>query len=205
MPVSAKQSKGERTAARILDAAERLFAERGFEGTSLREIARLAELREPGIYNYFAGKQALYAAVLDRALRPMIEAMEDQLRHPDALELNAALPGVMTDLLAAHPMMAALFQQALQGDEDSVGHTLIKEWLDRLVSRGMETMDALKLPQLDRRDMAIRVIAMFNLTTGYFLSQRILETLVAGKVTDPENIERQKRLLSRFARSSLAD
>ncbi len=53
--------------------------------------------------------------------------------------------------------------------------------------------------------LAIRIIAMFNLTTGYFLSQRAFETLVEGKVTDPENIERQKRLLSRLVRSALVE
>ena len=73
-PSDAGATKGERTAARILDAAEAVFAERGFEAASLREIARRAGLQQPGLYNHFASKRELYAAVLDRALTPMAEA-----------------------------------------------------------------------------------------------------------------------------------
>ena len=116
---SARPTKGERTRARILDCAEVLFASRGFTGTSLREIAGEVGIREPGLYNYFAGKQDLYDAVLDRALRPMAEAMEEVLGDDPASAVQADLPGRMTDLLLEHPRMAALFQQALQGDPEA--------------------------------------------------------------------------------------
>jgi AcrR family transcriptional regulator len=66
-----KLTKGERTAQRILDVAEELFAERGYDGTSLRQIADRAGIKQPGLYNHFAGKQALYEAVLFRALNPI--------------------------------------------------------------------------------------------------------------------------------------
>jgi len=74
-----------RTAERPLDAAESQFAARGFEGATLREIARGAGIREPDLYNYFASKEALYAAVLDRALGPMAAAMRGHLEGPDRL------------------------------------------------------------------------------------------------------------------------
>ena len=64
-------SKGEKTAGRIMDVAERLFARNGYAATTLREIAQEAGLREPGLYNHFANKEALYGAVLERSLRPM--------------------------------------------------------------------------------------------------------------------------------------
>ena len=44
---------------------------------------------------------------------------------------------------------------------------------------------------------------MFNLTTGYFLSQRALASLAGGDVTDPDNIARQKRLLHKVIRAML--
>jgi len=202
-----RKSKGALTAEKILDAAESLFAQRGYEGTSLREIASQVGIHEPGIYNHFKGKQALYAAVLDRALRPMLEAMRESIERPEPREAYAALPGVMTDRLAAHPRMAALFHQALQSDGESVGGRLIQEWLDRLFSQGMATLDAVGSEGLDRQDLAIRMIAMFNLTTGYFMSQRIFSGLVDDDddLADPVNIARQKKLLRQLVGSVLND
>lgn len=200
---TSKQSKGERTVERVLDAAEALFAERGYEGTSLREIARQAGIQQPGLYNYFENKQALYAAVLDRALAPMARAMHTQMRRAKPARIQTTLAAVMTDILLEHPKMAALFQQALQGDDASAGDRLIMRWLDRLFEQAIDTMHSLGAARVDRTDLAIQTIAMFNLTTGYFLSQRIFETLVGGDIADPDNIARQKKLLDRIVRAAL--
>jgi AcrR family transcriptional regulator len=55
------------TKRRILDAALEGFSERGFAGTSIRQIARAAGIRESAIYNHFAGKQAIFDALLSEA------------------------------------------------------------------------------------------------------------------------------------------
>src|SRR6202012_5956916 len=44
----------------------RLFAERGFEGTSIEEIAAQAGVSKPVVYEHFGGKEGLYAVVVDR-------------------------------------------------------------------------------------------------------------------------------------------
>ena len=51
---------------RILDAARDVFLARGFEGASIDEIAQVARAGKPTIYARFAGKEALYAAVIAR-------------------------------------------------------------------------------------------------------------------------------------------
>lgn len=51
------------TRERLLDVALQLFAQHGFAGTSMRMIARGAELRESSIYNHFGGKDELYREV----------------------------------------------------------------------------------------------------------------------------------------------
>ncbi len=199
---TSRKTKGEQTVERILDASETLFAERGYEATPLREIARRAGIQQPGLYNYFPSKQALYAAVLDRALVPMANAMDEHMQNTAPSEIQATLVGVMTDLLLEHPQMSALFQRALQGDPASIGNRLIKDWLDRLFGQAIEGLTSLGASKTDRVDLALETIAMFNLTTGYFLSQRILKTLVGGDVTDPEIVTRQKALLGRLARAA---
>ena len=214
-PTTAKTSKltkGERTAQRVLDAAEELFAMQGYDGTSLREIADVAGIREPGIYNHFAGKQALYEAVLFRALNPMAEALSLQMETASSLREYTELPSIITDLLFEHPAMASLFQRALQGDSSSVGNRLMNAWLEKLFRQGMENLEKFDgvstsstsgdNPEL-RATLALNVIAMFNLTTGYFLSQRAFASLTGGDLLDPDNIARQKRLLHRVIRAML--
>jgi DNA-binding transcriptional regulator YbjK len=62
-PVPQSASSGApQTRERILDVAEALFAERGFAGTSVRDIAASAGLTAASLYNHFDGKEALYDA-----------------------------------------------------------------------------------------------------------------------------------------------
>ncbi len=53
---------------RILDAAERVFLERGFQTASIDEIAELAPASKPTIYAHFPGKEALFTAVVARVI-----------------------------------------------------------------------------------------------------------------------------------------
>ena len=202
-PEVPKLTKGERTATRIMDVAEELFATQGYEGTSLRQIAQGAGLQEPGLYNHFSSKQGLYEAVLYRGLNPMAEAMSEQLGKAAGLRDYTDLPSAMTDLLVDHPQMAALFHQALQGDADSVGNRLVQGWLDTLFDQGMRSVEDMGTIDSDRETLALNVIAMFNLVTGYFLSQRVFESLTDSDISDPENVERQKRLLRKVIRAML--
>jgi AcrR family transcriptional regulator len=202
-------TKGERTARRILDIAEDLFARQGYDGTSLRQIAEGASIKEPGLYNHFPSKQDLYEAVLFRALNPMAEAMALHVNQASNLRDYTDLPSVMTDLLLEHPQMAALFQQALQGDSSSIGNQLVSEWLERLFDQGMRSVEQVgagerqDLSEHDRARMAINLIAMFNLTTGYFLSQKAFDSLAEGDLKHPDNIAQQKKLLRKVIRAML--
>jgi AcrR family transcriptional regulator len=204
--------KGERTAQRVMDVAEELFATQGYDGTSLRQIAQRAGIREPGLYNHFAGKQALYEAVLFRALNPMAQALSEHMDKAVSIREYTDLPAIITDLLLQHPKMALLFQRALQGDSSAVGNQLMNAWLEKLFSQGMksvETFGGVATPVSagqhaeNRATLALNVIAMFNLTTGYFLSQRAFASLAEGDLLDAQNIARQKRLLHKVIRAML--
>lgn len=210
--VLAKKNKGARTKQRILDVAEDLFAAQSYDGTSLRQIAERAGIREPGLYNHFAGKQALYEAVLFRALNPMAQALSQHMATASSLREYTDLPAIITDLLLEHPQMAALFQRAMQSDSSSVGNQLVNGWLEKLFNQGMNNLEAFDGAKIQGHDnpnvqhratLAINLIAMFNLTTGYFLSQRAFASLAEGDLLDPENIARQKQLLHKVIRAML--
>lgn len=63
----------------LIDIARRLFAERGFDGTSIEEIAARAEVSKPVVYEHFGGKEGLYAVVVDREVRRLLEMMQSAL------------------------------------------------------------------------------------------------------------------------------
>src|SRR3989449_11304042 len=81
MPTAAAKRRAGRGAAAlptrelILDTAEHLFAARGVEGVAVRDLAREMGITASSLYNHFPGKQALYAAVLERGLGPIVEAV----------------------------------------------------------------------------------------------------------------------------------
>jgi AcrR family transcriptional regulator len=57
---------GQERRQQLLDIGRKLFAERGFEGTSIEEIAAQAGVSKPVVYEHFGGKEGLYAVVVDR-------------------------------------------------------------------------------------------------------------------------------------------
>jgi len=206
------RTKGERTASRVMDIAENLFAAQGYDGTSLRQIADRADIKQPGLYNHFSSKEALYEAVLFRALNPMTLALSSYINDTSTLREYTDLPAIITDILLAHPTMAVLFQRAMQGDSSSAGNQLVNTWLEKLLHQGMVSLEAFEGVSTERAKtdaaqsraaLAINLIALFNLTTGYFLSQRAFSSLAQGELLDPENIARQKRLLHKVVRAML--
>jgi AcrR family transcriptional regulator len=56
----------------LLGIGRRLFAERGFEGTSIEEIAAQAGVSKPVVYEHFGGKEGLYAVVVDREVERLL-------------------------------------------------------------------------------------------------------------------------------------
>ena len=63
----------------LIQIARRLFAEKGFEGTSVEEIAATAEVSKPVVYEHFGGKEGLYAVVVDREVGYLLTEMETAL------------------------------------------------------------------------------------------------------------------------------
>ncbi len=105
------------TKVRLLDAAEREFAARGFQGARLREIAGDAGVQPALIHHYFADKQGLYRAVLDRALYST--STESLTLLGSARDLDTLLQGLVEMLLrfyaARTNVLAILRHEAVSG------------------------------------------------------------------------------------------
>ena len=84
----------------ILDAAKRAFAEKGYEGASIADIARIAQISDGLAYRYFRNKRDLLFAVLQKFYERILVDLETQVFKPRSLSRSsgsadqAAYPGV---------------------------------------------------------------------------------------------------------------
>jgi TetR/AcrR family transcriptional regulator len=69
---------------RIVASALRYFAEKGYAGTSLREIAEAARTTKPMIYYYFKSKEGLYISTLSDILQQFADAIDRATRPDDS-------------------------------------------------------------------------------------------------------------------------
>lgn len=190
-------SKGRRTANRILDVAEELFARKGYGATSLRDIASQVGLQQPGLYKHFSGKEDLYRQVYERALKPMIDLMDEILMRPNSDFSD--LTDHITDLLAAHPNIARLLIRAVissDSEPDPVG----LDWLHRMIGYGRKMNEKAGLPSSEEA-LGVQIVAIFNMLFGFFWASPLLESLSGRKATDPQAMAIQRDLLRTFVRS----
>jgi AcrR family transcriptional regulator len=77
----------------LLNVGRALFAEKGFEATSIEEIASRAGVSKPVVYEHFGGKEGLYAVVVDREMSDLLDRLTTALSagHPRTLVEQAAL------------------------------------------------------------------------------------------------------------------
>ncbi|WP_433266674.1 TetR family transcriptional regulator [Micromonospora vinacea] len=77
----------------LIATGRQLFAERGFDATSIEEVAARAKVSKPVVYEHFGGKEGLYAVVVDREVRALLDRITTALTagHPRELLEQAAL------------------------------------------------------------------------------------------------------------------
>lgn len=63
----------------LLTIGRRLFAEKGYEAVSVEEIAAVADVSKPVVYEHFGGKEGLYAVVVDREMNSLLERITSAL------------------------------------------------------------------------------------------------------------------------------
>jgi len=187
--------KGELTAERILDAAEALFAERGYAGTSLRDVATRVELRIPSLYNHFPSKDALYAAVLARGIGPVLALLgEFASQEASRRDTNALVARVMA-VLRRHPNLPRLIQhETLTGGARLT--PMLREWIAPVFGRAGEMADA--APGAGRwsaEERPLVVIAIYNVLVGYFTFAPLYGELEGVELLDDAGFERQTRLV----------
>jgi TetR/AcrR family transcriptional regulator len=176
----------------ILDAAERGFAGAGFAGTSMRDIARDAGLRnQASLYHYFEHKQELYEAVLHRAVDALVP-LWGTFGHDGAAHITTGIDAVV-DVLAAHPHLARLIQRAGLEDDAEVRDT-VSRLLRPLFDAGVRVLEDARGPW-ERAELEHVAAGLYNLIFGYFANQELLAAVMRNDPATPAMVARQRRFL----------
>jgi AcrR family transcriptional regulator len=169
----------------ILDAATELFAERGFGGVSVQDIADAAGTHKTTVLYHFATKDALHEAVLDEALGRLASVMREFLAGELRRDRLAYLLDQNQSFFASHIALARLLERELLEPAGS------EAYLDRFVepiyrpavASIQGAIDAGVIPPIDP---AFFIHDLHTQLIGYFCHRPLLERLRPG---DPYSVE----------------
>src|SRR5687768_4689972 len=77
-PTRSRMAAGERRE-QLITIARGVFAERGYDGAAIEEVAARAGVSKPVVYEHFGGKEGLYAVVVDRDVTLLLAMMREAL------------------------------------------------------------------------------------------------------------------------------
>jgi TetR/AcrR family transcriptional repressor of nem operon len=167
---------------RILSAAARLFDERGFDGTSIADLLELAGVNSGSLYHFFASKEVLAAAVVERCadrVRDLLEIVE--AASSDPIERVLAVVELRRRAMEAadpdHADPVGLLAAELGGRRPELAR-LAARYSERIVGRVREWLDAAgpRLPaETDRDGLARFVVTVLEGASMRARAERSLE------------------------------
>jgi AcrR family transcriptional regulator len=189
-----RRRKGERTAERILDAAERLFAERGYAGATLRDVASQVGLRTPSLYNHFPNKESLYAAVLERGISPVLDVLSEVVEAGDGSDRGTRqVVERAMELVGRRPNVPRLIQhETLSGGRHLT--PMLREWIQRTFARAYEMVEASSgAGRWEPDQFPLLVLAMYHVFVGYFAIAPVYKDLNGQDLLTDHALAKQTR------------
>ncbi|MEV5203695.1 TetR/AcrR family transcriptional regulator [Streptomyces sp. NPDC053720] len=149
------------TRQRIQDVALELFAEQGYEKTSLREISERLDVTKAALYYHFKTKEDILVGIFEDLNRPVEELLAWGKEQPRTLETKKEILNRYSDaLVAAAPLFRFMQENQAAVRELSIGKT-VKERVLGLVDLFME-------PDASLVDQVRCSTALFTMHTGMF-------------------------------------
>ncbi len=187
------------TAERILDAAEEVFAERGYDAASLGDVADRVGIRPQAIYNHFSGKRELYAAVLERLLCPFLTLLDDAASAPDVGHSALALTRDIA-FHARNPHLARILQYATLGGGEPL-ELLQRRWYRPFFERAL--LLAPEKNAIVQKNPALLpwvICAFHSLILGYATMAPLHRELLGIDPFSAEGVARQTEMLQELIR-----
>ncbi len=129
------ESPRQSTKERILQAAQEVFAERGFDGASTREIASRAEVNISSLHYHWDSKETLYRGIFAHIYHHLVTLVQDEITRPEspeqAREMIERTMGLIFDAFADDPTIPKLLLRRLieaPDLDDSAAAALSPSW-----------------------------------------------------------------------------
>lgn len=193
----------------ILDTAERLFVQQGFDGTSMRQITSEADVNLAAVNYHFGSKASLVQAVLKRRL---VVLNQERLRQLDELETcaqgNPLKPSQIVDAffgtllrLAASPDHAGknflpLLERTMI-DPTGFIRTLVAAEYASVMERYQAALFK-ALPDVPRAEIIWRFQFMLGATSYAIIGTEVLRTVIGWAAEDSDSAHDPDRLLQRL-------
>ena len=182
---------------RILDAAEILFAERGLAGTAVRDIAGKVGLNPASLYNHFPSKLALYEAVLERAVKPLLEVLQSAGNGENPPEGGIEFIEVIMNHLEHTPHLARLIHhEAVTGGVHLA--RLARVWIKPLANQAVEILKQTAGPEWAEEDYPLLIACWIHLIFGHFAMAPLFNEVFDTDTLSKESLERQSRFVQRI-------
>lgn len=195
------------TRERIMKAAERLFAERGYEATSIRAIVARARVNQAAINYHFSGKEGLYRAVLQAAFRGLTEQQVTHAGEASAMSREDALVAFIRRQM--RPLLAR---------DEASRHIRIFNWesvhptpvFRKLISEEAAPFmtvatDLVRrfLPAADYRTLVIATLWLVGQCSIFVRNRERLADPPLSLAYDEQEVDRLAELVSRWAIAGL--
>jgi AcrR family transcriptional regulator len=188
------------TRERIMKAAERLFAERGYDGTSIRAIVAKARVNQAAINYHFEGKDGLYREVLRGAFRAMTEHQLEHSQEVKGLSREDALSDFIRRQL--RPLMArdeaARAMRIFNWETvrpTAVFRSLLSEEAAPFMGLSVEIVRRF-LPTADQRTLMVAAIWMLGQCSVFLRNREQLAGPPTNLVIDESSVEWLSRLIT---------
>ncbi|MFA9428946.1 TetR/AcrR family transcriptional regulator [Egicoccus sp. AB-alg2] len=162
-PVAPRTTRGERTAARLREAARAVFAERGYAAARVEDVVARAGVSHGTFYTYFENKAAVLDALIEETAGQLQSVVDEPWEGPDVLATIAAVIDRFVDVFSQHADVVRTWLEASAHD---------KHFRDRLrevrvgyVERVAENL----APALDAtpHDAEVAAAALVAMVEGY--------------------------------------
>jgi AcrR family transcriptional regulator len=159
----------------ILSASLNLFAEKGFHGTSMRDIARAADITEGLIYHYFASKRDLFRAIIEEhSFLPLLRTLPDLAEHLDLRALLIVLARGFFDVLRQNTQLTRLLLQEVQVFPEEK-EAFFADAVGRSITELAQIIDGRMNPRARSQvDPQVASRIFFNSLLAFFVEQEIL-------------------------------
>ena len=183
---------------KILEAAEPLFARRGFAGVGLSEVAEAAGLGKSSLFHHFKSKVALYAAVVGRLMDEIDSRMTRALATGgDPLARIDRWLDTLIDFLGENPSHARLLLRSLFEDDDLTGSSEEEQHVDATTGRILGAAanllrEGMAAGQLRAANIGHTLQSLIGLTVFHFASGELGEELLGHSLFSPAEVKRRK-------------